>query len=317
LNEVHLRVPATIANVGPGFDIFAFSMDGPADEFRIRLKGGRGGITIRFFGDGSGLPVDPAANTAGVAAARVLSRLDSAPGVEIDIEKGIPSCAGLGSSAASAVAAACGLDRLLGMGLSQSELLEAARQGEIASGGTAHADNVSACLLGGFIFLRGQDPLDAVRLELPDLALVLRVMTKAEQTTRGRIPSSFALADVKKQMAMCAEVLRAVAAGDAEAFGRAVNHDLISEPVRSRVIPGYAELKARVLEAGAWGCNVSGGGSSMFAVCPPGRAPEIAAVFQAAPLPDNKPAQVFSARPSRAGVRFIDGLSADRRAHRP
>jgi homoserine kinase len=308
VSEIRLRAPATIANVGPGFDLFAFALDGPADEFRVQLTDRRGEMAIRFLGEAGGLPMDPARNTAGIAAACVLERAGVSPRIEIEIRKGIPSCAGLGSSAASAVAAAIGLDRLLGTGLSQAEILEAARQGEVASGGTPHADNVAACLLGGFVFLRDLEPLDTVRLELPALDLVVRVMAKAETTTRGKIPSSFSLVDVKRQMASCAEVLRAVAIGDAAAFGRAINRDLVSEPVRSRSIPGYADLKARALEAGAWGCNVCGGGSSVFAVCAPGRAEEIAAVFRSVPLPDGRPAPVLTARPSPAGVKFIDGL---------
>lgn len=308
MNEIVLRAPATIANVGPGFDIFAFALDRPFDLFRVALRGAPGTISIALSGADGEIPSGADRNTAGVAARHILTRIGSRAGVTIEIHKRMPACSGLGSSAASAAAAAFGLNKLLGAGLNETDVVEAARQGEVASGGAAHADNAAGCLLGGFVFIRGYDPLSVVRLPMPDVPIVVRVQRKAQTTTRGRIPGFFSLADVKRQMALCSEVMRAVATGDVEAFGRAVNDDLISEPVRAGVIASYRELKRKALEAGAWGCNVCGGGSSMFAVAPAGRLEDIAAIFRVARLPDGSVPEVIITKSSNRGVEVADGL---------
>jgi homoserine kinase len=307
MKEVFLRAPATIANVGPGFDIFAFALDHPGDRFRVVLGPEKSGLTIRLVGRDADIPLDPDKNTAGLAAKQMLRRLGSPSGAEIEIRKGMPSCSGLGSSAASAAAAVFGLDRLLGLGLTDHDLVDFAREGEIASGGTAHADNVAGCLLGGFVFIRRDSPLDIVRLPMPEVRIVVRVQKKALTTTRGRIAPSYSLAEVKRQTALCAEVMRAVASGDAEAFGASIDEDLVSEPARSRVIAGYAELKGEIRRAGAWGSNVSGGGSSIFAVVPEAKADAVAVVMRAFPLPDGSPPSVIVTASSNMGVEVDHG----------
>jgi homoserine kinase len=308
LNEILLRAPATIANVGPGFDIFAFALDTPFDLFKVALRGAPGTISILLSGADGEIPSSADRNTAGVAARHVLTRLGSKAGVTIEIHKHMPPCAGLGSSAASAAAAVFGLGKLLAAHLNETELVDAARQGEVASGGTPHADNAAACLLGGFVFIRSYDPLNVVRLPMPEVPIIVRVQRKTQTTTRGRIRENFSLADVKRQMALCAEVMRAVATGDVEAFGRSINADLISEPVRSGVIASYKELKHKALDAGAWGVNVCGGGSSMFAIAPAGRIDDIAALFRAARLPDGRIPEVLVTKSSNRGVEVVDGL---------
>jgi homoserine kinase len=308
LSEIYLRAPATIANVGPGFDIFAVALDQPFDLFKISLRHKSRDISIKCFGGEADIPVCADKNTAGLAAKHLLAELKASVGVEIEIHKRMPFGAGLGSSAASAAACVFGLNRLLGANLDENRLIEAASFGEIASGGTAHADNVAGCLLGGFVLIRRFAPLETARISLPKIPIVIRVMRKTQTTTRGQIPPSFSLAEVKLQMSLCAEVARAVAAGDIKAFGQAINRDLISEPVRGLSVPGYNMLKYKILEAGALGCNVSGGGSSVFAVCPPGRSGKIASVMRSIPLPDGRPPEIIMAKTSNQGVSVIDGL---------
>jgi len=308
LNEIFLRAPATIANVGPGFDIFAFSLAHPYDLFRVALAPAPSDISIRCHGGEGFVPVDADRNTAGLTAKYLLAKYGLSTGLVFEIHKRMPSCSGLGSSAASAAACAVGLDRLLKIGCGEAGLIEAASQGEIASGGTPHADNAAGCLLGGFIFVRSFRPVDVVRLPLPDIPVVIRVQRKPHITSRGQIAASYSLDDIKRQMAQCADVIRAVAGADVEAFGRAINLDLISEPVRSRAVPGYDELKKSVLDAGAWGCNVCGGGSSVFALAPPGRTQEIATLMRAVPLPDGQSPEVIITTTSNQGVEVIDGL---------
>jgi homoserine kinase len=305
--EILVRAPATVANFGPGFDIFAIALEGPADVLRVR-PAPKGEIAIRFSGGSPNLPTRPEDNTAGVAAIHFFRRTGASGGADIEIIKRMPSCSGLGSSAASAVGAVFGLDRLYGTGLDPLEIIELASLGEAASGGTAHADNVAACALGGFVFVRSARPLRVEKIPVPPLPLVVRVRRKERMTTRGLIPGAFPLAQMIEQMAACAAVIQAVVKGTAEEIGASINRDHISEPVRSRSIPGYDDLKKKVLESGAFGCNVSGGGSSMFAVCPEGKAGAVAEVMRWSPGPGGPEPEVFVTRASNEGAKEIHGL---------
>jgi homoserine kinase len=306
--EILLRSPATVANFGPGFDTFAVALDEPYDLIRVRRLDGDSGIRIRITDGSSSLPTKPEENTAGLAALRFFERTGSAGGAEIEIIKRMPTGAGLGSSAASAAAAVHGLDALFGTRLAPAEAIELASLGEIASGGTPHADNVAACTLGGFVFVRTWGCLRFQKIEVPPLPLVIRVRKKSQTTTRGLIPGQFPLAQVKDQMAGCAALIHALLSGNAAQIGEAINLDHISEPVRSRSIPGYEELKAAALEAGAYGFNVSGGGSSVFAICAPERTGTVAETMKAFRRPDEDSAEVIVTRSSNQGVVETDGL---------
>jgi homoserine kinase len=315
VSEILLRAPATIANFGPGFDVFALALAGPHDYFRIRRTGEEGGaarIRVKITDGGDPLPTEPEKNTAGLAAIHFFKETGARGGAEIEIVKKMPIGSGLGSSAASAVAAVFGLNRLYAADLGESDLIEIASRGEAASGGTPHADNVAACCLGGFVIIRSRHPLRIDRLDAPAFPVVVRVRRKSLITSRGLIPDHLPLARVKEQMAWCAAVVHAVATGDVPRIGEAINRDHISEPVRSSYIGGYADLKARALEAGALGFNVSGGGSSVFAICPADRAERVAEVMR---TPEGGPAGeggapplVFVTASSNVGVESLDRL---------
>ena len=340
MNEILLRAPATIANFGPGFDVFALALAGPHDHFRITRReagrgidaetgartnggadggwgasvsrrGGAGRISVKITDGGELLPTEPEKNTAGLAAIHFFNETGARGGVDIEIIKKMPIASGLGSSAASAVAAVFGLNRLYGTGLRETEIIELASRGEAASGGTPHADNVAACCLGGFVIIRNRHPLRIDRLDAPEIPIVIRVRRKSLTTSRGLIPDHLPLARVKEQMAWCAAVVHAVATRDVSRIGEAINRDHISEPVRSSYIGGYAGLKARALEAGAWGFNVSGGGSSVFALCPPEKVGRVAGVMKA-PLESDAakeggPPLVLVTQSSNAGVERVEG----------
>jgi homoserine kinase len=307
LKEILLRAPATIANIGPGFDIFALALQKPSNRFRVRLDDS-GRITVRFAGDDEGIPTAPENNTAGLAAIHFLQKIGSRSGADIEIIKGMRSGSGLGSSAASAAACAFGLNKLSGSPLSECELIDIASRGEVASGGAAHADNVAACLLGGFVLITSYRPLGFVKIRVPDIPLVVGVMRKPQQTTRRLIPGSLALAEVKEQMSSCALLIRALMAGDIQAFGAAINTDYISEPVRSSFIPGYREFKKQALQAGAFGCNVSGGGSSVFAVCPPERTEALAGLMADVFSREKADCRVLVTAAGNQGVVEVDEL---------
>jgi homoserine kinase len=287
--------------------MFALALEGPANVLRIR-PAGRGDIVIRIIGGNPDLPTKPEENTAGLAALHFFRMTGADGGADIEIDIRMPTCAGLGSSAASAVAAVFGLDKLYRTGLAPHDIIELASQGEAASGGTPHADNVAACALGGFVFVRSTRPLHVEKFLVPPIPVVVRVRKKDRTTTRGLIPAEFSLSRVKEQMADCAAVIHAVLKGGIKDIGASINRDHISEPVRSRSIPGYDDLKRKVLETGAFGCNVCGGGSSVFAICAEENLAPVAEVMRNFRDHDGAEAEVFVTRASNEGVKEIHGL---------
>ncbi len=307
MSDIILRAPATIANFGPGFDIFALALKGPYDVLKIGLNSSNS-ISVKVTGRDEYLPREPDRNTAGLAAIHFFKKVNATAGVDIEIVKRMTTCAGLGSSAASAAGSVYGLNKLLHSRLADNEMIDIARQGEIASGGTPHADNVAGCLLGGFVFVRSYHPLDVVKIEAPKIPIVICVLKKPQTTTRGLIPDRFSLAEMKEQMSLCSFLIHAILNRDLKAIGRAINKDNISEPVRSRFIPGYGELKKKVLEAGAFGCNVSGGGSSLFAICQKERVDEVAEVMRAWCQEKGTQAEVIKTESSNRGILEIDEL---------
>ncbi|WP_456482128.1 homoserine kinase [Methanopyrus sp.] len=257
-----VRAPATIANVGPGFDVFGLAVDGFHDVVEAREADG-----VRIESEDR-IPTDPERNTAGRVALRVVEEFDL-PGVHLRIRKGVP-VGGLGSSAASAVAAAVAIDREFGLGLDESDLLKLAAEGERAAAGEPHYDNVAPCLLGGFVIWRSER--EYWRMEVPgDLRFVTVTPEGVEVTTeearralRERPPS---LEDVVNNLSAVALMVAAISEGDAETFARLVGRDRISEPVRRRFVPRYEELREAAYDAGALGFAISGAGPTVFAVC--------------------------------------------------
>ena len=305
--EILVRAPATVANFGPGFDIFAMALEAPFDILRIRPKP-QTGIKIHITDGRQCLPTKPEENTAGLAAMHFFKETGTGGGADIEIIKRMPTGAGLGSSAASAVAAVHGLNEIFQTRLQAVEVIKLASLGEVASGGTPHADNVAACGLGGFVFVKCTSPLGLQKVEVPAIPIIIRVRKKSQTTTRGQIPGQFALSLMKEQMAGCTTLLHALIGGDVKRIGEAINQDHISEPVRARTIPGYDELKRIALKAGAFGCNVSGGGSSVFAICAAENIAAVAEAMRSFPRPDEAVAEVIVTQSSNQGVREIHGL---------
>ncbi len=263
--------PATVANVGPGFDIFGFAVDAPGDEVVARVGATRGVTIVAISGDDGRLPREAAANTAGAAAQALLAELEAPFGVEIELHKRMPLGSGLGSSAASAVAAVVAVNALCGSPLSRRELLPFALAGEQVScwPGAVHADNVAACLLGGITLIRGMHPLDVVRLPAPaSLCCVLahpaiEVLTAA---ARRVLPETVRLADAVTQWGNVAGVVAALFQSDLALLGRSLS-DVIVEPARASLIPGFAAVKRAALAQGALGCGISGACPTIFALC--------------------------------------------------
>ena len=273
--SVTVFAPATVANVASGFDVLGFALERPGDAVTVRRTEGRGVVVASISGDDGRLPKDPAKNTAAVAARAFLEAAGSPFGVEIAVEKRMPLASGLGSSAASAVAAVHAVNLLAGEALAQRELLPFTLLAEKAACGSAHADNAAPSLLGGFVLIRSYEPLDVVRLPVPKglACAVVHPHTEVKTEDARRIlKKELRLADAIRQWGNLAALVASLYEGDLALLGRSLQ-DVVAEPIRSLLIPGFAGVKRAALAAGALGCSISGSGPSVFALC---SAPEVA-----------------------------------------
>lgn len=264
---VEAFAPATLSNLGPGFDCVGLALDAPGDVVWARRRAAPGVAILEVEGDGGKLSLDPVKNTAGVAAAQLLERFAPRAGVELRLRKGLPLGSGLGSSAASAAAAAVAVERALGLSVGREELVEACREGERAACGSAHADNVTPCIYGGLVLVASLDPLRVVELPRPQgFHLVVYTPDHPVPTSKARaaLPETVPLREVALNSARLGQLVHALHAGDLAMVGEAMVDRLV-EPVRAELIPGYADAKAACLEAGAHACSISGAGPTVFA----------------------------------------------------
>jgi homoserine kinase len=269
VSEATAVASATIGNLGVGFDVLGAAIPGPRDRVRARRRPSPGVEILRLDGDGGRLPWDPAHNTASVAAAAVLARSGAAGGLELEIDKGIPLAGGLGSSAASAVAAALAADAALGAGLGPDELLACALAGEAVASGAEHADNVAPCLYGGIVLTPTGSPPRPVSLPVPrDLAVALLhpPVELATRQARAVLGADLPLTTAVAQWGRLAAFVAALYREDWELLGRSLV-DLVAEPQRAHLVPGFREMQAAALAHGALGCSLSGAGPSVFALC--------------------------------------------------
>jgi homoserine kinase len=267
--QVTVFATATVANVASGFDVLGFALDTPGDAVTVTRVPGRAVRVVSITGDGGKLPTDPKKNTAAVAVQGLLSRLDFPFGVEISLDKKMPLSSGLGSSAASAVAAVYGANILAGSPLSSRDLLPFTIESERVACGAAHADNVAPSLLGGFVLIRSYEPLDVVKLPVPPGLACAVVHPHTELRTedaRRILKKEIRLSDAIRQWGNLAALVAALYSGDVQLLGRSLQ-DVVAEPARSLLIPGFPAVKAAALAAGALGCSISGSGPSVFALC--------------------------------------------------
>lgn len=263
--------PASVSNVGPGFDVLGFALHRPGDTVDAERVDQPGVTLVSVDGEDGRLPVQPQRNAASVAALAVMRRArvgPTAPGLSLRLHKGMPLASGLGSSGASAAAGAVAANQLLGRPLSPIDLVACAMEGEKAACGSAHADNVAPSVLGGFVLVRSYDPLDLVRLPVPDGIFVAVVHPHCRVSTkeaRARLAAcTFPLSSIVANSGNLGALVAALYQGDAALLGRSVQDRLV-EPVRAGMIPGFAAVKAAAREAGALACSISGSGPSMFA----------------------------------------------------
>ncbi len=266
---VKAYAPATVANVCCGFDVLGFALDAPGDEVWVR-KQAAPGITITAVTGVEGLSDDPAKNVIGVVAQKMLTDLNYTSGLEMQLHKGMPVGSGLGSSAASSAAAAFAVNELLGQPFSPEELVVYAMEGERLASGSAHADNVAPSLLGGFVLVRGYNPLDVIPLGVPlDLycSVLYPQIELKTSLSRSILKQEIPLKKAVQQWGNLAGLIAGLLKKDYALIGRSLQ-DVIFEPERSILIPLFKQVKKAALQAGALGCGISGSGPSIFALSP-------------------------------------------------
>ena len=275
VTNVKVRAPSSTANLGPGFDVFGLALDAFYDE--ITLSKTNKSITTNRPWHGvrilttDDVPKDPQQNTAGLVVKAMKQKFKIKSGIEIRIKKGVPAGFGMGSSAASAAAAALAFNKLFNLKLDSNTLIKCAGIGEKASAGTIHYDNVAASLLGGFVVVKTK-PFEVVRLEPPkDLVLCiaipqLKVPKKKTKISRAVIPKTVKLSDLTINLSNAANIVSGFLIKDTELIGRSIQ-DVIVEPARKHLIPGFSKVKNNALNAGALGVTISGAGPSVIAFC--------------------------------------------------
>ena len=266
MNKIKIFCPASVANVSCGFDVLGFCLDPIGDEMIIR-KTAEKGIRITKIED-QDLPLEAHNNVAGVAGLALLEAHPSAFGFEIEIIKGIKAGSGIGSSAASSAGAVFGINELLGRPFTRGELIQFAMKGEELASGTPHADNVTPVLLGGFTLVRCSKEPDVIGLPSPSELYATVLHPKIELKTsdaRAVLKKNIMLEKAIQQWGNLAALVSGLYTNDYDLIGRSLV-DVVIEPHRSALIPGFQELKKAATDSGALGSGISGSGPSMFAL---------------------------------------------------
>lgn len=269
MEEIKVFAPATVANVACGYDVLGFAMKEIGDTLIVKKKPSKTWEIENGVGC-EGLPTDPKINVIGVAVTALLNTLgrDIDFGFKFEVSKNIKPGSGLGSSASSSSAAVFGVNQLLGAPFTKKELIPFAMEGERAASGSAHADNVAPCLLGGFTLVRSYNPLDIISLDYPDSLYVSVVHPQIEIKTSDSkkiIKQEIPLSDAIIQLGNLGGLVAGLAQSDYDLISRSLK-DVIAEPARSMLIPLFKEAKKIAINEGALGGSISGSGPSIFAL---------------------------------------------------
>ncbi|SRR5579884_224427 len=314
--------PCSTANFGPGFDIFGLALDALQDTVTIKAESADPGrqnnsaslsrkdkltISIEVGGEGSKIiPTVPENNSAGIVVKKMAADFDIRGSINVSVNKGVPAGFGMGSSAASAAAAALAFNELFGLKVEKSKLVEYAAEGELASAGTRHYDNVAASVLGGFVIVGSNRDQNLVftSLEAPtNLVLVVAVpsMEVPEKKTgvaRSVLPKAVPIESAFQNVSNASIIVAGFGLKNVELIAYGI-HDAIVEPARKHLIPGYEAVKRKAQEAGALATTISGAGPSMISIldgeaCGKSVASAMAAGFNEAGLKS----RTFVCRPS-------------------
>jgi homoserine kinase len=284
---------SSTANLGPGYDVFGLGLDAFEDIVKITTtkkrttmsNSSKKQITIKMSdeeersskkgrggGRGEGgitIPSNPEDNSAGLVVKRMAEDFHIDYDLDINILKKVPAGFGMGSSAASAAAAAVAFDNLFDLKIDKTKLVEYAAEGEVASAGIKHYDNVSGSLLGGFVIVRTSPKLEFIRIEPPkDLVLVIavpliKVPKRKTEVARSVLPNEVPLKSVVHNVSNASTIVAGFMSKDIEMIAKGID-DVIVEPARKHLIPGYDEVKRKAIKAGALAVTISGAGPSII-----------------------------------------------------
>ena len=267
LNDVTAFAPATVANVAIGFDILGHTVEAVGDRVRVRRIEAPEVRIIKITGVAGDLPVDPPKNTAGRAVQALHAALRLGYGFELEIDKGIPLSSGMGGSAASAVAAVVAANALLDEPLSRLRLLKFAMEGEIVASGSGHLDNIAPSLFGGLVLTVGIDHPRVKQIPVPPslrCVLIHPHMHLGTREARAILKTDVTRSDFVWQTANLAGFISGCYSNDLDMIRESFD-DVIIEPQRHQLIPGFMDVKRGAMSAGALGCSISGAGPTVFA----------------------------------------------------
>ncbi len=257
--RVTVFAPGSVGNVGPGFDVLGLAIDGIGD--RVTVEPAEADRVIVSGCDAGMIPSDPSKNVAAIAA-HAMAR----GSFSIHVEKGLPCCAGLGGSASSSVAGALAAALACGLDPTPEAIMRAALEGEALVSGR-HLDNIAPITLGGIVLARSIDPMDVVSVPAPEwrLALITPKVRIETKQARAILPEQWDRASWIRQMANTTALALAFATSD-RALARRALEDLYAEPRRAPMIPHFYDVERGALDAGAFGCSISGSGPTIFAL---------------------------------------------------
>jgi homoserine kinase len=310
--KVMAFAPASIGNVAVGFDMLGLALDGVGDRVSARRCAGTGVTIASVYGlDGEPHPylsTDPNHNTASIAAKALWNDYGDGGGIEISVYKGVPLQSGMGSSAASAVAATVAVNALLGTPLPVEELLSYALAGEQYASGGLHADNVAPSLLGGLVFCPPVLLPEVVRLPVPKgvrAALIHPELQVNTAQARRKLAKGYSMEQWLNQQGYFGGFIAACASGDIELLGKTLR-DVIIEPQRSSAVPCFAAVKEAAEKGGALGFSLSGSGPSTFALCESNAASNIAIAMEQACRSFGIDCQSYVSSMAAPGARILE-----------
>ena len=271
--------PATVANLGVGFDILGMALAGMGDRAVVSWRDKSNIVISRIDGDKGELPRNPEQNVAAVSARAMLDCVGERRGLDLRLVKGLPLASGLGSSAASAVVTVVALNELLGEPYTREQLLPFCLEGEALVSGY-HADNVAPCLLGGIVLVAGITVDSIQPLPIPDnlhLALATPAVPVPTNQARALLPQQVPLKSLIHQTGMVGRLVDALHRGDLEALGAAMEGDRVIEPARSCLMPLLDEMRTLAKRKGAIALFIGGAGPTLCALCDCGETAKLAA----------------------------------------
>jgi len=268
MNEIKVFAPATVANVGPGFDLLGFALNTPGDQVVLKKTSSKKLKIVSISGDDGVLSKEVDKNCVTVAIKHFLKKVDYKGGFEVTLKKKMPIGSGLGSSSASSVAGVFAANEILGSPLNKKELIPFAMEGERVACGSAHADNVAPCLMGGFVIISSYKPLEILQIKT-DIVLYASVVYPniVIKTCDARkiLPKNIPLGDVVTQMGSLSGLIMGIRESKYDLIKSSLK-DVIVEPQRAKLIPSFYKIKQKVMNMGGIGCSISGSGPSIFAL---------------------------------------------------